>query len=282
MNRNNVEVRLIVKGRPISEYLHNGNTFVEGRSGSNFEIEIINRNPFRVETIISVDGLSVLDGKEASDRSAGYLIDANQTLRVPGWKLDQDTVAAFVFAGQGQAYATQTTGSARNTGVIGVMVYKERPVSYTNYTVRSTGLPTAFPGGCLSSPRVTMDHYSTPGGSWTITPLTSSNSMAVGASTTGVRTSFSPDVAVASAAAHAASVQNLGTGFGEATDFATTSVSFNRGDMLCVAVLYYDNARGLKARGIQIGRPSRVRYNQTPQAFPGMNGGCQPPLGWEG
>jgi hypothetical protein len=47
MLRNNIEVRLLIKGKPITEYNHNGNLFVEGRHGSSYEIEIINRNPTR-------------------------------------------------------------------------------------------------------------------------------------------------------------------------------------------------------------------------------------------
>ncbi len=62
MVRNNVELRLLIKGRPAQEFFHNGNTFLEGREGSNFEVEVINRNPFRIEAVISVDGLSVVDG----------------------------------------------------------------------------------------------------------------------------------------------------------------------------------------------------------------------------
>jgi hypothetical protein len=50
-----------------------------------------------------------------------------------------------------------------------------------------------------------------------------------------------------------------------------------------VLVLYYDNARGLKARGIDVGRPSRVRHtSRAPEAFPGMKKNCAPPAGWNG
>jgi hypothetical protein len=55
-------------------------------------------------------------------------------------------------------------------------------------------------------------------------------------------------------------------------------VSFERGDLAAQIVVYYDNAQGLKARGIQVGRPSRLKYAVEPQAFPGM--GCTPPKDW--
>jgi hypothetical protein len=82
------------------------------------------------------------------------------------------------------------------------------------------------------------------------------------------------------AASLTASAQNLGTGFGAATDFATQTVSFTRGDLLTVAVLYYDNLRGLRARGVPVERTGRRTYEAQPQAFPGMN--CAPPKGWQG
>lgn len=285
MNQNNIELRLLVKGKPISEYYHNGSIFVEGREGSPYEIEITNRNPHRVEAIISVDGLSIIDGKEASDTSAGYLLNAHETIRVPGWKLDDRSVAAFVFGGKGGSYAAQSTGSARNTGVIGVMAFREQAA---RVHINSNGFYGASP-----FPQDMMG-YSTCGGTLSMAAPSgaifrnASNTLgghvetfnAVGATATSLRSATGSRTLSKSAVT--ASVNNLGTGFGEQTEYATHEVSFNRGDLHCMSVLYYDNARGLKARGIQVSRPSRTRYNQQPQAFPGMSRGCTPPPGWNG
>lgn len=294
MNRNNIDVRLLVKGRPITEYFHNGNYFVEGRDGHEFEIEIINNNPFRALAIVSVDGRSVLDGKEASDQSPGYLFEANQTIRIPGWKLDDATVAKFFFAGKksGKTYEQQMTGSAQNGGVVGVMAYREKARSPVNHAVFRSALPSASPG-------YTPQWWSYTGG---VTGDFAIGGIASGPITSNVcsssmcATSSTPDAEVyTSTASQPRRIQtspfspkpetlnNLGTGFGEAATFETRAAQFERGDLLTVAILYYDNARGLKARGIQVGRPSRVRFNQAPQAFPGMQGGgCTPPAGWNG
>ena len=60
-------------------------------------------------------------------------------------------------------------------------------------------------------------------------------------------------------------VQNtLGTAFGESTSFATAKVAFTRGDLLSMIVLYLDDAEGLKARGIQMVKPSKKKYQQKP------------------
>ena len=76
--------------------------------------------------------------------------------------------------------------------------------------------------------------------------------------------------------------QSLGTAFGESTAFATKQVDFQRGDMICKMVMYYDNARGLKARGVRIERPSKAKYQTKPEAFPGSDTGCKPPPFWRG
>jgi hypothetical protein len=290
MQRNNIDVRLLIKGRPITEYFHNGSTFVEGRDGSTFEIELTNRNQFRVEAVISVDGLSVLDGKEAGEKSSGYLLEANETLRVPGWKLDNQTAAEFFFAGKSKGYAAQSTGSSQNSGVIGVLAFKEKS-QYRD--VGSNTMQAVFPGGVGGvSGGVFRSYCGTPtfgnmssGGGYVGSANTSGDwgaTMLCSAAVSSVNTGHH-SVAKASVVPDAAALNNLSAGFGQATQFSTNEVSFQRGDMLCVAVLYYDSARGLRARGIQVGRPSRARYNQQPQAFPGMNGGgCTPPAGWAG
>lgn len=60
-------------------------------------------------------------------------------------------------------------------------------------------------------------------------------------------------------------------------------VKFSRGDMLSYQIIYYDEARGLKARGIQMVKPSKKKYQKKPDAFPAMSPeGCSPPPDWRG
>ena len=285
MLHNNYEVRVLVKNRPINEYPHNGQTFIEGRDGSNFEIEFKNLSPNRVEAVLSVDGLSIIDGKEAGPQSSGYLVDAYGTIRIPGWKLTNDQVAAFQFAGKKKSYAQQSTGSSRNTGVIGALVFSEKnaavyrrvnnaafPLSGEHLTSGAYGVNTAWQGSTDMS-------YSAVGQMTTSSSvgqsaLRSVNSVVLNNTSKGSRSRSSAEPVA----------QSLGTAFGKAQDFATTEVSFTRGDLSAMIILYYDDSRGLRARGIELARPAnrRVPYNDTPQAFPGMQKGCVPPSNWEG
>lgn len=307
MNWNNCEIRVLVKGRPVTEYAHMGNVFIEGREGSDFEIEFINRNAFRVEAVISVDGLSVLDGKDAGVHSSGYLVDGNSSIRIPGWKLNEQQAASFFFSGKGESYATQATGAARNNGVIGAMVFKEK-VNYSTYSQHNNvfrgivkGTPHfssgASAGGYVmgSTADMVQQWNSTRLGASSLNDVTAScasdmNNSVGRATFGGTNASLSPTprkltkatTLENTATAETASVNNLGTGFGAAQTFATSEVSFTRADLLGMVVIYYDNMRGLKARGVPVPRKAYRVNQQTPQAFPGMNVGCAPPPGWKG
>src|SRR4051812_5447328 len=91
------ELSLLVKNKPIPEYHHEGSVFVEGRNGSEYVIRVKNNSSVQACFIVSVDGLSVLDGKVGSDESPGYVLKPWQTLDIACYKVDADTGAKFVF-----------------------------------------------------------------------------------------------------------------------------------------------------------------------------------------
>lgn len=324
MRYNDVEIQVLIKGRPITEYPHNGKTYVEGRSGSAFEVKVINHNNFRVEAVISVDGLSVTDGKEAGPSSSGYVINARETISIPGWKLSNEQIAAFEFAGKAKSYDAQSNGgAARNAGVIGLMVFKDANAFtiplYTTFntlnqstligqvspTVQSNGWGGGYvPVGITALNAVSTNSYGDVGAlssgriGCSLETLSAARGLEGPRGPQGPKGPAGPigvqamavcyntaSVTQATAQTTAKAVaepvqQNLGTAFGRAQDFATTTVSFQRGDMTAMIVLYYDDLRGLRARGIRIDRVSKKAGSQDPQAFPGMN--CAPPPGWRG
>lgn len=114
------------KGRtPADEYAHKGDCWIEGRSNSWYEIELINKSPLRVMVIVSVDGVGVVDGVPASYDSAGFVLNAHETLRVPGWVNSNQSAAQFVFADVKRSYAAQM-GQGGNPGVIGAAWFTEK------------------------------------------------------------------------------------------------------------------------------------------------------------
>jgi hypothetical protein len=309
MQHNNFELRVLVGGKPIHEYEHKGNFFVEGRKGSQFELEFKNNTGKRVLAVPSVDCLSVMDGKPATNESMGYVVPAHGSVRIPGWRLDAKGVASFIFEDKERSYGRSTAQSAARAGVVGVLVFDEKvePVTSWSYTLPAVGNPPYYGTPYIGSPgwQPYWNGYSTP----TIAPLnpfdiryatagslTSSiadpNSIAtqtvtansVTANTVGTNSVEAP---TAPAKKSARRVQlnettpfEMGTGFGPKSDFKTNEVSFNKGNEAATLAVYYDSKRNLEKRGIQVVRTQRAYLEDLPSPF--QSTGCTPPPGWNG
>ena len=119
-------MRILVNGRAFKEYAHKGQSVIEARHGSNYSVKIKNDNSHRVMAVLSVDGLDVISGKPAEDVNKGYIIDAYSYVEIKGYRISDANSAAFIFSSKGQSYVANTKGTARNCGVIGVRVFKEK------------------------------------------------------------------------------------------------------------------------------------------------------------
>lgn len=104
----------------------NSRRYVEGRSGSTYSIVIKNCCKSRVQVVLSVDGLDVLDGKPAGTKRPGYVISPGDTLEIKGFRTSYEAVAAFKFSSVSQSYAQTRHGDTRNVGVIGLAAYLEQ------------------------------------------------------------------------------------------------------------------------------------------------------------
>lgn len=276
------ELQVRPNGRAAAdEYYHQGNWFIEGREGSRYTIWFKNNLPVRVMAIFSVDGLDVCKGQPAGPDSDGYIVDAYSSIEVPGWKLDGNTAAEFFFAGIGKSYASASGANTNNVGVIGAMVFREKdrqayaypafpgygmnPLTYAN-----NGM---YPNNMVYSGSVASSAASaTPNSLRSIQISTSGWDESVACSNTVGMNSVQ------------AVAQSVGTGFGDATQFKTTQVTFERANATvpdALMVLYYNSAKNLQKMGIQL-RTKSNRYDtsNTAQAFPGYTTGCTPPPGW--
>lgn len=100
--------------------------YVEGKAGGTYSIVVKNRCKSRIQVVLSVDGLDVLDGKPASTMRPGYVISAGDTLEIKGFRTSYEAVAAFKFSSVSQSYANTRHGDTRNVGVIGLAAYLEK------------------------------------------------------------------------------------------------------------------------------------------------------------
>lgn len=102
--------------------------FLVGKAGRDYSIVIRNLCRSRLELVVSVDGLDVIDGKAASINKRGYVVMPGKTLEIKGWRTSPEQVARFQFSTVSGSYANLRHGDHRNVGVIGLAVFDERGV----------------------------------------------------------------------------------------------------------------------------------------------------------
>ncbi len=103
--------------------------FVVGEEGRRYAIVVRNQSDLRLEVVLSVDGLDVMDGRPASVRKRGYVIPPHRTLVVEGFRRSTEAVAAFRFSPVRESYAQEKYRNTRNAGVNGVAIFNERHFS---------------------------------------------------------------------------------------------------------------------------------------------------------
>jgi hypothetical protein len=113
-------------GRFLTGFEASGREFVTGMAGDRYAIVLQSHVPARLEVVVSVDGLDVIDGRAASFGKRGYLLDPHGSIEIDGFRQSMETVAAFRFGAVRDSYAEKKHGDARNVGVIGVAVFHER------------------------------------------------------------------------------------------------------------------------------------------------------------
>jgi hypothetical protein len=139
----------------LSGFVAGDRNFTVGEAGNRYVIVVHNNTNNRLEIVLSVDGLDVLDGKAASFSKRGYLVDPQGDVEVDGFRQSTDTVAAFRFGSVRDSYAAQKTGDARNVGVIGLAIFHERgtnPVPWNNGEVQRRNDANPFPGQFATPP----------------------------------------------------------------------------------------------------------------------------------
>jgi hypothetical protein len=136
-------------------FVSGGRNYVVGEAGHRYTIVLRNNTNFRLEAVLSVDGLDVLDGKSAAFGKRGYIMDPRGEVEIDGFRQSMDAVAAFRFGSVRGSYAGQKTGDTRNVGVIGVALFNEvgtNPVPWTPDEVQRRRDANPFPGQFATPP----------------------------------------------------------------------------------------------------------------------------------
>jgi hypothetical protein len=112
-------------GENLPTYAFRDRYYVQGSANERYIIRITNPTPRRIEAVVSVDGLDVIDGENGDLRKRGYVVPPYGETQIEGFRTSQADVATFRFSPVGASYAGQK-GKARNVGVIAVALFEEQ------------------------------------------------------------------------------------------------------------------------------------------------------------
>src|SRR5438046_692687 len=127
--------------------------FVVGEEGRRYSVLVRNKTDLRLEIVLSVDGLDVLDGGKASVRKPGYVMAPKSQLKVEGFRQTTEAVAAFRFGPVRESYAAEKYRNTRNVGDVGVALFNEAGSDpWASEEVRHRLKANPFPGRFATPP----------------------------------------------------------------------------------------------------------------------------------
>src|SRR5262245_30639980 len=134
-------------GEALETYAKGGRYYVLGDDGDRYLIRVSNPTANRVEAVVTVDGLDVIDGENGDLRKRGYVVPPYGDVRIEGFRTSTEDVATFRFSAVDDSYAGKK-GKARNVGVIAVAIFEEQQqVENQQIIVGPTPPPPAPPTG---------------------------------------------------------------------------------------------------------------------------------------
>lgn len=225
-------------GETLSIHRHRGRNYIEGRTGNEYAVRVRNCTGERMLAVLSVDGVNAVTGETASPDQSGYVIEPWGYVTVQGWRKSLDRTAAFYFSDPQASYANRT-GRPDDVGVIGVALFRERPL-----------------------PRGRGWHS---GEAW-------NDAQRPGSDTAGAVAQSRRAEAAAEASAPLAEGPSLGTGHGRNEYSPAQRVAFERASPRPeeIVALRYERRETLVAMGV-LPPPRRVA-NRRPDPFPGVPG----------
>lgn len=260
MFSNNIEVDILVNGKPVRQYSHQGKLFIESKNSTEYSIRLRNNSWTRKKFVVSVDGINVIDGELGDEKGIGYVLHGLSSYEIKGFRVSNDTVNAFKFTNnKEESYAAKsdvTQGDTKNCGVIGVMVYEEKvklnlPVQVT-YTYRNN--ITDPPSSPTWNDNITYSCSA---------PLTRGTSDMAGAN---LICNYSPDF-------------EQSKGFDMGTEFSQKAIEDKVEDTMfevsyrsCSFTIYYASREALIEMGIPIVKEAKI---SLPNPFPSKF--CRPP-----
>ena len=73
-------------GEVLPVHWHDGERYVAGEPGREYEIRLRNQGDGRMLAVTSVDGINVITGKTAATLGSGYVLDPGCLVDIDGWR----------------------------------------------------------------------------------------------------------------------------------------------------------------------------------------------------
>lgn len=235
-------------GERLPIYRHQGKSYIEGRAGDRYAVELRNRSGGRIMTVLSVDGVNAVSGESAAASQRGYVLDPHESAEIAGWRKSLRDVSAFYFTALPDSYAART-GRPDNVGVIGVAVFTEKTDPPFSVTIREVPEPKKQEADAALRSDVRQPGSKAVGdiGAAAAVPAIEQKMKAESANRL-----------------RAVPQEKLGTGHGERLHAPIQTTEFRRASNSPseVITIYYDSRPNLIARGVI------PRQAKSPQAFP--------------
>lgn len=292
-----ITVQIISGGKVLPTIIHQGQNYIPVPESGEYKIRLHNPSNQRKLVVLSVDGINVVEGKDAGYNGNGYVIPAWGTADIPGWRRSENEVAAFEFSEQKASYAAKTGRGTSNVGVIGVAVFDEKVNKALQGILRSQGMGGPFNGNGGEEYSGTIRYRSGATLNATFSVSHEENDSDDGGNLKGYThdghqvMNMVNNEAVTKGVPESASVFNshvaqpvldVGTTYGKAATFHTTDVDFVRASQTptAVIVLRYATKARLQSWGVPVlpdAATSAVAFPAAPvtpsvPAPPGWNG----------
>lgn len=252
---------VLVDGRPLAETTKDGQHFIAAPEDRDFSLRL--QSPFgsRYEIVLSVDGLSVMSGQDATTDERGYILSGTSSI-IPGFRLNDSEVARFHFGARKDSYAAKL-GKPKNIGVIAAVFYAEKVITpkYSAIEIKEYGAESLSDVGYTSS---IMNA--------TVFPDSDPTFSVPRGAPSGIRLNSGRLRAASASVGH-----DLGTEFGTKAEHKVSHTSFERGEEVARIVLEYASLDSLIKAGVL--NPVAV-LNPFPADREEV--GCRPPSGWTG
>lgn len=256
-------------GRTLSTYYHRGSTYVLGHYGTRYNVRVTNNSGSRIEAVVTVDGRDAISGNLGDyTNQRGYVIDPYGSVLVEGFRQSSSNVAAFRFTSPGDSYSGRR-GSGQHVGVIGVAVFREKHRRPVAVAPPPRPRPEPWGGRWMGGDDLAEKSGGAPAPS--AAPAESealAADEAAPAPRSRAKRSYAPP----------RQQNNLGTRYGESQYSPVVEVPFERARSSRpnqILSLYYDDARGLSNRGIQV--YGYAPPPPAPQPFPTRQYAPPPP-----